>query len=646
MGTKYNVYFIQPNYRYGDNVFVPYSVGSIQAYAETIPEIREHFQFHQPIFLRENPKSVLLKMEKPNVVGFSCYLWNWEYNKSLARHIRVAHPNALIVFGGTQVPDASDDFFLEHPYVDVLIHQEGEFSFADILLQFLSGKPDYGKISGLSIRVGKNITLKTASSSRIRVLSKLPSPYLSGVFDFFKGMPFILNVSQETNRGCPYMCSFCYWGGNMHAKLFPMSEERILEEFEWFGLNKVEYVFNCDANYGILLRDYALTEKMVRIRAKHGGYPKKFRMCTAKNSNDKIFNIVKLLNDAGMNKGATISFQSMDKKTLKTVKRKNIKQETFVNLMNRYRDIGIPTYTELIIGMPGETYKSSKNGIDILFDGQAESINLYVYVCTVLPNSEMSLPGYIQAHGIKSVRMPVLLAHSTPAESLTEYHNVIVGTSSMPQEDWKRTYLFFWAVQCFHCLGLLRHVAIFFRKYFKLKYSDFYERLIYYFSRHPNTTVGKQIALVREIVNESMKGGRLDLVIPRFGDIYWPLEEATLLSLVIEKEKFYKEIRSFVERVGQEVNTALLEDLVLYQSAMMIDPYSSKQKIELQYDIHGYFTNCYKEEILRYSKPYQLVIEADRNFSGDLKRYAQEVVWYGRKGGKFHHSNVAVEVVV
>ena len=176
MGRRHNIYLIQPNFRYGNNVFVPYSVGTIQAYAMSIPEVRENFTFNEPIFLREDFKRVVRKMISPSIVGFSCYLWNWEYNKLLAQYVRVAYPNALIVFGGTQIPDASQEFFLTHPYVDILIHHEGEFSFASILLEFLSEKSDYSRISGLSIRIEGDQTLKTSASNRIEDLSKLFMP--------------------------------------------------------------------------------------------------------------------------------------------------------------------------------------------------------------------------------------------------------------------------------------------------------------------------------------------------------------------------------------------------------------------------------------------------------------------------------------
>jgi radical SAM superfamily enzyme YgiQ (UPF0313 family) len=650
MKKKRNVFLTQVNYQYGNNVFVPYSVGSIQAYSKTIPEVRENFQFHEPIFLRKDPNDVVLGLHEPSIVGFSCYVWNWEYNNVLAKLVKAKFPECLIVFGGPQVPDASEGFFINHLYVDILIHHEGEFSFSEILLEFLLEKPDYAKIPGLSIKVSNNQTLKTAPSVRIQDLSKLPSPYLSGVFDFMLDKRFLLNVSQETNRGCPFSCTFCDWGGSTHSKLSMFDEMRILEEFEWFGRNKTEYLFSCDANLGISKdRDLNLTKYMLAIRAKWGGFPKKFRMCTAKNSNDEIFIIAKMLNDAGMSKGATLSFQSMDEVTLGIVKRRNIKLEVFSHLMERYHTENIQTYTELIMGMPGETYESTKKGIDILFEDYADSINLNAYVCTMLPNSEMSKPVYVKQNKIKSVRMPLLLGHSTPdleKDSIVEYEDVIVETSSMSNTIWQHTHLFYWMLQAFHCLGLTQYIAILFRKHFGIKYSDFYEKLIEYFSLNEETLIGKEITLIKSIISHSVNGGRFDLVLPRFGNIYWPLEEASFLTLVTDKDKFYQELRLFVgvlaRNSGQTVDDTLLDDIILYQESLVIDPYTIESKVELRYNLYEYFIDIRKKMSLIYS-PTRLVVKANKAFNGELETFAREVVWYGRKGGSFRHTNIKSE---
>lgn len=647
---KRRIVMAQVNYQYGNNVFVPYAVGSLQAYAETIPKVRDNFDFLEPLFLRKDHTKVVNEMQEPDIMGFSCYLWNWEYNKSLAKAVRAKFPNCLIVFGGAQVPNDSEDFFVEHPYVDILVHGEGEVTFANIITESLSPYPDYTQIAGLSIRGEDLSAVKTAPSVRIMDLSVLPSPYLSGVFDFLVGSSFLLNASQETTRGCPYACTYCDWGGDSFKKVVRISEQRLLDEFEWFGKNRVAYLFNCDANYGISKLDYEHTVKMIQIREKYDGYPEKFRMCTAKNSDDRIYEITKLLSDANMNKGATLSFQSMDDTTLEVVKRKNIKMDKFSELMDRYATAGIATYTELIMGMPGETYESSKKGIDVLFEEQADTVNLYVYPCTLLPNSEMNNPRYSKQHGIKSVRMPLLLAHSTPETELSEYQNVIVGTSSMSSADWQCTYMFYWVVQCMHCLGLVPHVAILFHKMFGVKYSDFYEKLINHFILNENSLIGGEIALIRDIVTQSTKGeGRLDLVIPKFGEIYWPLEEASFLNFVTNKKDFYEEMLGFVDwfasDLGIHIGGALLEDIILYQASLVKDPDVLEVSVPLRYDLYDYFRNVRDSEAKLKKTPLRLKVKGDRDFDGDLETYAREVVWFGRKGGRFHHSIVTVESV-
>lgn len=662
ISNKRNIFLAQVNYRYGDNVFMPYSVATLQSYAQTESEIRNNFEFRPLLFLREDPDQVARNMERPAILGLSCYLWNWEYNKLLAQAVRAYHPDCLIVMGGIHIPEHSGGslnligisgnsggFFVKHPYADILIHGEGEIAFASVLLEYLTTKPDYTKIPGISIKIDRDRTLKTSSPNRIQDLSKLPSPYLSGVFDSIVGRPFLWNASQETNRGCPYPCTFCAWGPAFQQKLFRFDESRILAEMEWFGRHQIEYIFNCDANWGILDRDYDLTVKMVEIKARYGGYPKKFRMCTAKNSNDRVFDITKVLDDAGMNKGATLSFQSMDDTVLEAVKRRNIKIADFAKFMSRYREAGIATYTELIMGLPCETYETFKRGIDKLIDaGQHSGLNNYV--CLMLPNDEMSEPVYVEKYGIRSVRMPILLAHSTPGSDLVqEYQDVVVATNSMSEEDWQRIFIFSWAVQCFHCLGLTQEIAIMFRRQFSLNYSDFYERLIGYFVANSKTLIGQQFATISKIVAKAIYGGRLDLVLPRFSDIYWPLEEAAFLNFVTNKEKFYQEIEDFIRvLVGSLtliMGDALVNDLVAYQSSLVIDPFHSELSVELRHDLHTYFSIFGNSEVEITQSRNRLVIKADKDFAGDLEKYAREVVWYGRKGGKFYHSNIVVEMI-
>src|SRR3990167_6533160 len=160
-----NVYLVQVNERYGDNVFLPYSVGSIQAYCQSLEWVNKYYEFKELIYLRERPEQIVERMETPDVVGFSCYIWNWEFNKVLAKKVHESYPECLIVFGGPHVPIKG-----EIPdYVNVVVHYEGEVAFSETLRHRCG-------IDGSS-----SPTLRM--SSRITDLVILPSPYLSGVFD-------------------------------------------------------------------------------------------------------------------------------------------------------------------------------------------------------------------------------------------------------------------------------------------------------------------------------------------------------------------------------------------------------------------------------------------------------------------------------
>ena len=642
---KHNIYLCQVNNQYGNNVFLPNSVGMLQAYCLTIDKIKECFDFKGFLYLREDPQQVVDKLENPEIVGISCYVWNWEYNKVLASAIKKKYPECLIVLGGPHVPNQSDNFFLNHPFADILVHHEGELVFSEILLEYISPSPDYSQIPGLSVKVGVAQTLKTPSRERTLELSVLPSPYLDGVFDELLKNPYDFHASQETHRGCPYSCTFCDWGSAVMTKVRAFDDEKLTNEIEWFGKNKIDLLYNCDANYGMLPRDFDLTVTMTKVKSKYG-FPNKFRAAYAKKSNNRIFEIAKVLNDSDMCKGVTLSFQSLDERTLELVKRKNIKVSDFENLLKKYREESIPTYTEIILGMPGETYESFVEGIDRLISaGQHEALN--IYTCTVLPNSEMGDPEYIKKNGIETVKVPVLLIHSTPAEDpVTEYYNTVVQTNTMSRDDWKKTFMFSWAIQCFHCFSLTQYLAVFFHAEYGVSYTRFYEYLLEYARKNTFGLMGRQYELVSNLLERVLKGEAWDVIIPKYGNVVWPAEEATFLNLVDSKEEFYEEVKlfieKFVENMGLDIQDDLLSDLLVYQSNMVKSPTSPRRiEFNIQHNLQDYFQHVFfGEKIPLENRYHRIEVYSDKGYSGNLEAFAKEVVWYGRKGGQFKHSNV------
>jgi hypothetical protein len=636
------LYLAQVNQAYGENVYLPYSVGLLWSYASQNQAIRDGYRLGEFLFLRETLAGVLARLHAPDVLGISCYIWNMNYSMALARAVKERFPACLIVLGGPQVPNRSETFFAEHSYADLLVHQEGEAAFRDVLLERLQPQPDYTRIGGLSVRTDGTNCRRTGPGRRLTSLDEIPSPYIQGAFDELLRQPYSFQASQETHRGCPYSCTFCDWGSAVFTKVRAFGDERLTEELDWFGRNGIEVVYNCDANYGMLKRDYDLTLRMTEIKRKYG-FPRRFRAAYAKKSNQRIFEIASLLSESGMNKGVTLSMQSMDAHTLDVVKRSNIRIEDFAALLAKYKQAGIATYTEVIIGLPGETYPSFVRGLnEILLAGQHDSIN--VYPCMSLINSEMADPAYVAEHGIRTVCMPIMWLHaSVEDDPHPETNDIVVATSAMPTEDWRRMYLFGWAIQAFHCLGLTQSVALFMFARLGMAYSEFYERLLRFAARRPATMLGAELAATAAMLDRVLNGGDWDCVDPAFGPVHWPPEELTFLRLVADKERFFNEIGQFVAELlpeDAEIAPDLVHDLLTFQKHVVCGPCDpAETRVAMSCRIDLYVAACHQGNpaVLR-TEPVVLAFHADHPGGGDLVAFAREVVWYGRKGGRFRNT--------
>ncbi|PIT88162.1 MAG: hypothetical protein COU29_04085 [Candidatus Magasanikbacteria bacterium CG10_big_fil_rev_8_21_14_0_10_36_32] len=645
--TKKNVYLCQAGNKYGNNVFLPYSTGVIISYSLSIDQIKSNFDFKDNFFIKEEIESVVKKMVSPVVAGFSSYIWNFEYNKQLAKQIKNKFPDCLVVFGGHQIPFNTENFFTDHKYIDILVHGDGEIVFSEILLELLSSKPDFTKINNLSINIDGQ-TVRTETKHHKLDINKIPSPYLTGVFDKIIKLPYSFTASLETNRGCPYGCAYCDWGSPLTncKTIIPFDEKRVEKEIEWFGKNKVEFVMGCDSNFGILPRDNKFVDKFIKVKNKYG-FPRKFRVAYAKNSNQAIFEMNKKLNENKMCKGVTLSFQSLHDKTLEAIGRINLRLDNFKELLQQYNNENIPTYTEIILGLPHETYDTFCEGLNILLEnGQHSSIN--IYHCEIFPNSLMGDQKYRELYGIKSVRVPAVLSHSVPGiNDIREYDEIVIGTSTQPVNDWKKSCIFAWAIQCFHCLGLTQYISIFTRNECEISYSKFYKDLISYGEKKPDSVIGRELIVISQIIDRVIGGGSWEFVINKFGEISWTIEEGSFLNIIASKKEFYDELKEYLVSYLNKVEPDKISDLIKYSSQMVIDPFCQRtMELDLNYDFNRYFNEFYRgiaerSELINIKN--KLIFSEIEEFGGNLSNYAREIIWYGRKGGKFFHSQDKIE---
>lgn len=639
-----NLYLCQFNFRYGDNVFIPYSVGVLWAYARTDPEIAAAYRNAGFVFLRDDPEKVVASMPDPDVVAFSTYVWNWAMSVEVARRIKERYPGSLIVFGGPQVPDRMDGFFEKHPFVDIAVHGEGELTFAEILRARLSG--DDAEIPGASIRRTDGRATPYLSRERIKDLDIIPSPYLEGLFDPIMGLPYSFQPIWETNRGCPYSCTFCDWGSLTVNKVKLYSMDRLHREIEWFGRHKIDLLFGADANFGIFERDLALANALADMKRSTGGYPAKYRVSYAKNSTDRVVEIATILNSVKMDKGITLSVQSMDEVTLKTIRRTNLKIESLSHFVHEYQRKGIPTYTELILGLPGETYETFKAGIDTLLEAGVHD-SLTIYNCTVLPNAQLNDSLYKAEHAIETLRVPIFLNHSTPGEDpVQEYEEMIVSTKTLSRDDWKRQFTFAWIVQACHTLNLTQVLSIYGRVIHGIRYSDFYAELLAFAERRPGTLIGQELAAVHAKVEDVLAGGSWDVVLPDFLEITWSTDESSYLRITKDLPRFYREVTEFFDGHMRAHDVAppreVVEDLIAYQHAIVVKwDRNGSERLRLRYPVHGFYRgHLTADPVALTAAEHEVSITDPFTFVGDKRRYATEIIWFGRKGGHFVYQDV------
>ncbi len=630
-----NIYMIQASYEFGDNVHIPYTIGALAAYAWSKRKIRESFILKRLIYLREDVEQCVSSLERPAVAAFSCYIWNYEYNKALAKAIKKRYPECRIIFGGHQIP-CNASTFDALDYVDILIFDEGEEAFEDVL-RAIAEDGDLAGIPNIAFRYSGGYRMNDRAAV---TNTDFPSPYMAGIFDGImkNGGNFVAFL--ETNRGCPFQCSYCDWGAyKATLREFPM--ERIKADLDWMSDHKIEFVRCTDGNFGILKRDMEIADYIIE-KKRTTGYPLKFRTAYTKNSHENVFIMNRKFNDNALCKGVTLSFQSLNSQALENVKRINMPLDKFKNLMTAYNEAGIPTYSELILGLPGETYTSFCNGVSSLIEcGQHTS--LAIYNLDLLVNSEMGQPEYIKKFGIKTVSTYADRYHGTQqSDDIAERSNIVVETYSMNVSDWVKANLFSSCILSCHCLGLLQYIAIYLHYEHQISYAAFYSGLSDFLLGSPGR-MGSAAKLVKDRYEDFIRGeGAWGIVDARFGNLIWPYEEFMYLECVSQIDDSYGEISKFLDEYP--IPRDLIAELIQFQKQMIRKPASSDLTREYSYDFYNYFRQRFLNKPATLHKVNNVITILDHSDMNSLEEYAVNVVWYGRKGGKNFYLNISQEI--
>ncbi len=301
---------------------------------------------------------------KPDVIGFSCYIWNISYVKMILADIKKVLPDVKIWAGGPEVSYHAEAFLKEEPAVDLVMMGEGELTFAHFLKALLNGE-ELKQVSGLMLR-NDDGTFTDTGFRQVMDMSQIPFPY---AFMDMKELEHRI-IYYESSRGCPFSCAYCL--SSIDKKLRFRSLDLVLPELEWFLQAKVPQVkfvdrtFNCKKSHAMAIWQY--------IRDHDNGITN-FHFEIAADLLDK--DELDLLST--MRPGLVqleIGVQSTNEKTLETIRRKTDIEEIrqITAAINSWHNIH--QHLDLIAGLPWEDIESFKKSFNDVYKMEPEQLQL------------------------------------------------------------------------------------------------------------------------------------------------------------------------------------------------------------------------------------------------------------------------------
>jgi hypothetical protein len=423
--------------------------------------------------------------------------------------------------------------------------------------------------------------------------------------------------------------------------------ERLFAEIDWFSQKKIEFVFCCDANYGIFERDLTIAAKVAKNH-KETGYPQAFSVQNTKNSTRRIFELQKILNDAGLQKGVNIALQSVNEATLRSINRTNIKAGVYRDLQGMFNEAKIPTFSDIIIGLPEETYESMTEGVSSLIEGGQHN-NIQFINLTILENTAMADVSYQGKYGFSLKETEAISHHSSlDSEGVRETQLLVVGTNAMPEDKWVDTRVFAWMITLLHFDKLLQIPLVLFNRIGGVNYRRLLELFLSAKAEYPCLEAVNNF--FRDKALQIQNGGAEYVASAKWLNIWWPPDEYQFISLCEKGEltKFYQEaeevLYSFQKKAGVAIPQEALAEAVKLNRNMIKEPFCNE---DIDVTSEWNIMEVYQGALIGMDIPLEKQrrkYRIDRHSQNwaTWEEWLRYGVWYGAKRGAFLHTARAV----
>lgn len=415
---------------------IPLNVGYVAAYTA------KHFPGAE-IDIFKDPEELLAAVRRcrPDVVALSSYAWNENLTRFLVERVKAIDPSILTVEGGPNftVQNSTEryarPYLAKHASCDSYVMDAGERPMVALLERWIEHGGDPAKVRADTIP--GNMTNDLAANDRVNIgpalltldiLDEIPSPYLTGMLDRFLDGNFVPML--ETNRSCPYQCTFCTLAVSTGSKLKTFSMERVLAEIDYISeRTKSDYLITTDANFGILDRDTEIADHFYKVHKKHN-FPGHLCVVWNKTRPDRVMKAARAFRGLA---AVGASMQSMQPEVLEVIKRKNLPIEVARDMSRELQSEKTGFFSELIAGLPKQTFEGHINDNKVLMDLGA---NVYNYNLRLLHGTEMntdeSRARYVVKSGWRLTSDAFGVYEGVP---VFEGEEVVLATPSMSEEE-------------------------------------------------------------------------------------------------------------------------------------------------------------------------------------------------------------------
>lgn len=339
------------------------AVYSLRSYARTFgyePELLE--------FTINQQKDQILKgiyEAKPDLLCFSCYIWNLSYAEEIIEDIKKILPKVTIWAGGPEVSYDAPKFLKRHPEVDGIMCAEGEKTLTELISYYEIGKSQGKSLNGINgIVYQENKTIHQTPLRDIMNMDDLVFPY-EDLKDFEHKI-----IYYESSRGCPFSCSYCL--SSIDKKLRFRSFSLVEKELEFFLAHKVPQVkfvdrtFNCKKSHAMAIWTY-IKEHDNGITNFH------FEVAADLLTEDEIA-LIQTMRPGLIQ--LEIGVQSTNEKTLAEIHRKTDFEEITRKVKAVQKGENVHQHLDLIAGLPYENYESFGHSFNDVYALKPEQLQL------------------------------------------------------------------------------------------------------------------------------------------------------------------------------------------------------------------------------------------------------------------------------